>query len=236
LKIHLKCYNGRPSRVALLAEIRSLNQQSPCAEIADQTIRILHGLPEDLTDEERANIYVPDNNFQPHPIAHLLYNDIQDRHVLIHHDDFFLAHPKVDETLVTKLRMERLGLKFLYLKNPGIDMGEQLTTRIRNVLAEYTEHQIFTEFLANAADAEASDFGILVDEFQAPDSMLLSSAMAPFQSCPSLVIYNNGTFTDKDFEGIRRIGTGGKVGKTCTIGQFGLGALSMYHFTEVSRY
>jgi hypothetical protein len=213
-----------------------LGQQPPCAEIAEQTICILQELPKDLTDEERAGIIVPDSHGELYPIARLLYNDIGYRHLLVTHDGFFLAHHKVDEKIADKLRMDRLGFKCLGLNDPHIDMGEQLTTRIRNVLAQYTEQQIFTEFLANAADAEATEFGILVDEYLAPNAKLLSSAMAPFQSCPSLVIYNNGTFTKKDFEGICRIGTGGKEGKTSTIGQFGLGVLSMFHFTEVSRH
>jgi len=59
--------------------------------------------------------------------------------LLVTHDGFFLAHHKVDEKIVDKLRMECLGFKCLSLNDPHIDMGEQLTTRIRNVLMQYTE-------------------------------------------------------------------------------------------------
>jgi sacsin len=58
--------------------------------------------------------------------------------------------------------------------------------------------------------------------------------MRELQLCPALIIHNNSTFSDRDFKGILRVGTGGKRGRMDTIGQFGLGSLVMFHFTEVS--
>jgi hypothetical protein len=57
--------------------------------------------------------------------------------------------------------------------------------------------------------------------------------MQKFSSCPSLVVYNNEKFSDQDFKGICQTSVGGKEGRSNTIGQFGLGALTMFHFTEV---
>jgi len=113
-------------------------------------------------------------------------------------------------------------------------MGEALTSRIRGVLVNYSAEQAFTEFLANAADAKATTFGITLDEQPVVPSGVLSLAFEPLQSRPSLVIYNNSVFTEQDFEGILNVGLGGKTDKSDTIGQFGLGALSMFHFTDVS--
>jgi len=115
-----------------------------------------------------------------------------------------------------------------------LDMGEDLVTTIRNRLREYTDSQLLLEFLANASDAGATEFKILHDEQDTPDtSQLLSKNCQSFQHVPALVIYNNSIFTDEDFSGILRTGIGGKAGKRDTIGHFGLGALTMFHITEV---
>ncbi len=193
---------------------------------------LLKALPPNLTEEERAEILVPDTYCNLRPSKDVFFNDIGDR-ACLEAGDVILAHPRLDEHIAKRLHMSRLGLKFLHLKNPGLDMGEKLTTTIRNVLKQYTEQQTLTEFLANASDAGASNFKILVDDCQAPVDHLLSPSMAPFQRCPALIIFNDSVFTQKDFDGICRTGVGGKEGKTNTIGQFGLGALSMFHFTEV---
>ena len=46
----------------------------------------------------------------------------------------------------------------------------------------------------------------------------------------SLVVHNDGIFSRQDFMGILQTSIGGKRGRT---GVIGLGALSMFHFTEV---
>lgn len=217
----------------LTAELKKLKDLPPSSSTVDHALQILKALPLELTDTERAEILVPDSEYNLRPVIDVSFNDLGDRGYF-EAGDQCLAHPQLDDQTARLLRMKRLGLKSLGLDKPEVDMGENLTTTIRNVLKQYTEQQILAEFLANASDAGADELKVLIDNRYSPDSKLLSPAMAPFQSCPSLIIYNNGTFTQKDFEGICRTGLGGKEGKTNTIGQFGLGALSMFHFTEVS--
>lgn len=60
--------------------------------------------------------------------------------------------------------------------------------------------------------------------------------MQSLVEAPTLVIYNNSVFTDVDFRGICETSVGGKRDLTGTIGQFGLGAATMFYFTEVSYY
>ena len=113
-------------------------------------------------------------------------------------------------------------------------MHEDLTRRISNVLKQYSVEQMFNEFLANAADAGASEYNILIDANQtAPCTNLLSPSMSEMQALPALAIHNNAIFQEKDWKGIRNIGVGGKEGRSDAIGRFGLGALSAFHFTEV---
>ena len=113
------------------------------------------------------------------------------------------------------------------------DIGEKLTTRISNVLRGYSEERSFLEFLANAIDAGASKFQVVLDESEHSTKALLISPNMSQLKGPALILYNNAVFTDADFTGIRRVGLGGKQNSSDSIGQFGLGALSMFHFTEV---
>jgi hypothetical protein len=188
-----------------------------------------------MSDEERSRLLVPNANCHLRPIACVYYNDLGPRACFVSLPDFVsVAHQSLPPELAKGLGMTFIGhsgLKSLLIDDH--DMGEALTSRIRNVLVQYTVEQAFTEFLANAADAKATTFGILLDDQPFAGSHLLSPELAEIQSRPSLVIYNDAVFDDKDFNGIRNVGVGGKVGKSNAIGQFGLGALSMYHFTEV---
>ncbi|KAJ6602456.1 hypothetical protein DFH09DRAFT_968836 [Mycena vulgaris] len=223
----------RPSSSVLVAELKMLEQKSLIQDVVDQAISILAVLSEDLQSVKRTDILVPDSNGVLRPVSDVYFNDVGERACLIDPGQNYLAHPMLSDELSKRLMMGRLGFKSVEL-TPGVDMGETLTTTIRNVLKQYPEQAICNEFLANASDAGATKFGILVDERPGPVDKLLSQAMTPFQNCPSLVIYNSGVFTPKDFEGICRTGIGGKEGRTNTIGQFGLGVLSMFHFTEMA--
>lgn len=211
---------------------------------------ILTVIAEDLKSVDRKDLLVPDSNAVLRPISDVYFNDVGDRACLIDPGKHYLAHPMLSDELSKRLLMDRLGFKSVEL-TPGVDMGETLTTTIRNVLKQYSEQQICNEFIANACDANATKFGILVDERPGPVDKLLSSALAPFSNCPSLVFYNSGVFTPKDFEGICKTGIGGKEQRPNTIGQFGLGVLSvsktmqffnsrlifffqMFHFTEMA--
>ncbi|KAF7297128.1 BTB domain-containing protein [Mycena indigotica] len=224
----------RPSAGFLVAHLRALESVSASRDITDEAIALLSVIAEDLKSVDRAQVLVPDNNGTLRPISEVFFNDVGDRAFLIDVGKRYIAHPKLSDELSKRLIMDRLGFSSVEL-TPGIDMGETLTTTIRNTLKQYSEAQIINEFFANACDAEANKFGVLIDDFGgSKTNKLLSAGMAPFVNCPSIVIYNNGKFTAKDFEGICRTGIGGKADKTNTIGQFGLGALSMFHFTEMA--
>ena len=51
------------------------------------------------------------------------------------------------------------------------------------------------------------------------------------QQAPALVFYNNKTFTDDDWRGIRSIYTSVKRDDPLKIGRFGLGFKSVFHLT-----
>ena len=189
-----------------------------------------------MSDEARAAVLIPDVDCILRPVSEIFFNDIAERASLIPTENHFVAHHQVDDTLATKLNLARLGLKFVDLNIPGVDMGEKPLTTVRNTLRQYPEKQFVTEFVANACDANATKLTLLINEVCSTANetpRLLSPSMQKFSTCPSLVIYNNAKFSDQDFKGICQTSIGGKEGKSNTIGQFGLGALTMFHITEV---
>ena len=53
---------------------------------------------------------------------------------------------------------------------------------------------------------------------------------------PALLVYNNGVFSDEDFESIQSIGDSKKRGQLAKTGRFGIGFNSCYHLTEVPTF
>ena len=118
-------------------------------------------------------------------------------------------------------------------------MREDLSSRISSVLLSYTKEQAFMEFLANAADARATEFGVTLDAIQhhPPENhQFISPSLKGLCSQPSLIICNNGLFSSSDWKEICNVGSSNKQENTdgkLRIGRFGLGSLSMFYFTEV---
>jgi sacsin len=76
---------------------------------------------------------------------------------------------------------------------------------------------------------------VCLDERQHGTSSLAYEKLAPFQG-PALLVFNNSTFREADFESISRIGDSVKreqVGKT---GRFGVGFNSVYHLTDMPSF
>lgn len=227
----------RPSKETILDHLRTLYTSrftdTMNRRVTQGLIQLLTWLPQ-LAPEERNLLFIPDVNGALRPFAYLCYNDVGPRASLIDIGVNSLVHPDISPGLANDLGLRRLGLMSLQSQSDeDLDMGEDLMTTIRNRLREYTDSQMLLEFLANASDARAAEFNVLLDQQTAPMRTLLSPRCAEFQRVPALVMHNNSVFTDNDFRGILRTGKGGKSGRKDTIGQFGLGALTMFHITEV---
>ena len=140
----------------------------------------------------------------------------------------------IDDTLARALGLQRLGLKHAHLQTLGEDMGVTPATVVGLTLAQYTEKQFLPEFLANAHDAGASKLIIIINKYVSVEGNFLSPALETLHNAPSVMVYNDREFSESDFEGICRTHIGGKANNRDSIGQFGLGALTMFHITEVS--
>jgi len=220
-----------------------------CNGSVRQIVTLLRALrPEELTGAERTVKFVPDSNGTLYAPTELLYNDLGTNATKVSiPETAAFSHKDVDYDTAILLGLRLLSSLEIQEgdeDDDDEDMHEDLTERISGVLLQYTKEQAFLEFLANAADAKATKFGIYLDQMtrRSQVSSFLTPAMGQLQQGASLIIYNDGVFSKKDWKGIRRVGTGGKrmeneEGNTnnrdATIGRFGLGALSMFHFTEV---
>jgi hypothetical protein len=214
-----------------------VNSESSTACVSD-AIALLRSLdPLQLPTSEQSRLLAPDADGHLRPVSQLFYDNLgARRHLFIPPDNQYKVHPKLDQELAAAIGvpfLSSLTLKRLDLgQNEG--MHEDVGTRISNTLLQYTIEQAFNELLANACDAGATNFGMLLDERSHSQENLLSENMVELQG-PGLIVHNDATFSSDDFVGIRRVGIGGKRSMPNTIGRFGLGSLSLFHFADVSR-
>jgi hypothetical protein len=231
---------NRPSAEVLLACMTDLPAHLDTRTLR-QCVSLLEALLSyELTNEQTSQLRIPDRSGTLQSPNQVWFNDIQHRVTELElPSDMFPAHPRITEDLARAFHLaflSELSLGALIDEDSDEDMEEMLTTRISSVLRQYTEDRALLEFVANAVDAGAYNFTIIVDEAtHRSRGDFLTSRMAELQG-PALVIFNDAIFKDKDWRGIRRVGLGGKIDDPDSIGRFGLGALSVYHFTDVSRF
>ncbi|KAL0062525.1 hypothetical protein AAF712_010564 [Marasmius tenuissimus] len=220
-----------PAMLSVLQGLKEVKGGRP-ESIARRAITLLECMPSALPPDQKQQLMIPDNTCVLHPIEDVVYRDVDGP--MLFDTDLHFAHPLINHTLAAKLEIPFLGHRALNIENlADYDMEEKLTTKINNTLTQYSSQQLLTEMLANAIDAGASRFGVFVDDSVAGTENLLSPSMAVFQKRPSLVVWNDATFSQGDFKGICNLGMGGKHDRSDSIGQFGLGALTMFHVTEM---
>jgi sacsin len=170
-----------------------------------------------------------------------------------------LTHPDIPLRIIKELGIEKLSERLLkgLLEIADIDdedefdQREQVTSRIVDTLDRYPVNTTFGEYLANADDTEgASEISWLLDERDHPCKLLLTPELMNFQG-PALLVHNDGgkcssrvfffhrangfplVFSEDDFKGFKNVGEGSKRDDQGTIGQFGRGSQTMYHWTDV---
>ena len=156
-----------------------------------------------------------------------------EEHSLIHNSvptkiAILLGVPKLSACLLSSE-----SLDFEYEKSGP---NEPVTTRIHNILEDYKEGvSVFKELIQNADDAGASKVCFLVDWRFGPTNKLLSQGMSECQG-PALWAYNDGLFSDSDFENINKLAGATKKQDMSTIGRFGLGFNAVYNLTDVPSF
>ncbi|KAF9035263.1 hypothetical protein BJ165DRAFT_1511055 [Panaeolus papilionaceus] len=240
LLIHLGCMD-KPNVSSILLKLTYLKDLPPSLDVVKSAVILLGCLPAGMSEYEREAVFIPDITMVFQLPINILFNDIGDKEWLIP-DHGPLTHPLVTEVLANRLGLQPVGLQYADLDTDDIQMGVDPLIQVQKVLEAYTEGQFLTEFVANAVDAGATSFKLFLEEgVRSTDAqnnrslqVLSPSSMQSLVEAPTLVIYNNSVFTDVDFRGICETSVGGKRDLTGTIGQFGLGAATMFYFTEMA--
>ncbi|ERF72113.1 hypothetical protein EPUS_02904 [Endocarpon pusillum Z07020] len=151
-----------------------------------------------------------------------------------------IVHPKVSRSVADRLMVEPLSVLLMNgvlgitdLDDDEFCQREEVADGIRDTLERYTRESTFHEYLANADDCgTASETNFLIDPNTYDTKYLLTKELGDLQG-PSLLIHNNGVFTEENFEGLKRVGRGSKRDDPNSIGKFGRGSQTMYHWTDV---
>ena len=152
-------------------------------------------------------------------------------------EEYMLVHDRVAH-LAPKLGLNPLSDHLDITEDVFEDAGqhEPLITRLSNILKEYKDGlTIIKEMIQNADDAEATEVNILYDARQHTTEKLLFKGMGDSHG-PALVVHNNSTFTNEDFESITKLAGATKANKPLKIGKFGVGFCSVYHITDVPSF
>ncbi|XP_048373918.1 sacsin-like [Sphaerodactylus townsendi] len=103
---------------------------------------------------------------------------------------------------------------------------------LQSILRKYPDGgQILKELVQNADDAGATEVTLLYDERTFGTERIFSEGLASAQG-PALLAYNDGLFSEADWDGIQSPGLSHKVDDPSTVGRFGLGFNSVYHITD----
>ncbi|ESN91189.1 hypothetical protein HELRODRAFT_182161 [Helobdella robusta] len=110
-----------------------------------------------------------------------------------------------------------------------------LIQNLKNILEQYPDDgQILKEIIQNAEDAKASKVVFLIDmqTYGTNPKKLFCPELAMHQG-PALYAYNDAILADKDWDGIRKLGSSNKVDDPLQVGRFGLGFKSVFHLTDL---
>ncbi|KAH9483420.1 Sacsin [Psilocybe cubensis] len=187
-------------------------------------------------------IYLPCENGQAHPANDVYFQDVKSRFLSSAVQGKFAVHSSISSALA-----KSLGIPLLSSIALGDDddedneeqeeqMGEDFVTRIKGFLRDYDPKYAITEFIANADDAWAKKFSLLLSNGVARSvrERVVSPQIQRLLDWPFLALHNDAKMSPKDMSGILKVGTGGKGRNMDTHGRHGLGALNFYYFTDVA--
>ncbi|KAI6661491.1 Sacsin-like [Oopsacas minuta] len=198
-------------------------------------IKLINETIEVKDDENFEGIFLLTENNNLKLSSSLYINDVpwvefteEERESLVNHR----ITTKVSHKLGAKSKMDTL------YEQEWEEFGqhEDMSKRIDNLLREFPlDVTIFKELIQNADDAEATEVVFILDSQEYGQRSLCPSDYKSnwrnLQKTPSLLVYNNKSFSLDDLIGIQAVGIGGKEGKN-TIGRFGLGFNSVFHLTR----
>ena len=200
---------------------------------------------EDENQLKDAEIYVPDECGIMKLSSHLYYNDAptvdkldEYRGSFVHKDITRDTARIIGVKMVVAEVLKNLQSKEKFPFSSAFGQKEELITRIKNILEEYSgKIDVFKELLQNADDSGASEFHVLLDKrsFSHHRNRVLNNK-SHFILGPALVAANNKSFSEKDYKGLQSLGTGSKRDDDKTIGKFGIGFNTVYEYTDTPMF
>ena len=238
--------------IAVLESISKdyLNEPLP-KELLQFVIAVLKPISNKISSDSNVAVLLPDQEGVLRPASEMTCDGNIKEANLPMFDELSRKHYSTHEDIPRKLALDLGAYTILeYLMKDledvnflgGIDFGpyEEIVDRLNGILKKYpADMSIFREFIQNADDAQATEIVFVLDHrVNHPNNKLLCDMdkWKTLQSTPALCIYNNRPFSEKDIEGISRLGRGGKGDTPDTIGRFGIGFNVAYHLTDCPSF
>ncbi|XP_078349603.1 sacsin-like isoform X1 [Oculina patagonica] len=192
---------------------------------------------EDTLSSFSGELPLPNADLVLKPVGELAINDAP---WMPHQEPTKCVHSDISAILAHRLgaitvREEKLNK---YSHNIGRPFGqsERLTDRLNKVLVSYPcDVGILKEIIQNADDAGATEVHFVHDPRQHGTTRVLSERWKDLQG-PALCIYNDCAFTERDIEGIQRLGIGSKTDSPEKTGKYGIGFNAVYHVTDCPSF
>ena len=230
--------------LAALEKMKNQFQENPidknCEVLLEDIFTILKSV-QDTQNWVCKVVYLPSEKLILHQSKDLAYNDAgwapKD-------EDYHYVHNNIPRHMAELLGVRLVRSKMLdqfVSKNvhfPGVEFGqrEELTRRIQDIIRDYPfDITLLKELLQNADDAKAKKLYIILDKRTHSKKSLISENWQKLQG-PSLLVWNDSIFSDKDLKGIQEVGLGSKRSEPQTIGQYGIGFNVVYHLTDCPSF
>ncbi|XP_036793227.1 sacsin isoform X1 [Oncorhynchus mykiss] len=190
-----------------------------------------------IPDENQDDCLIPDGSGVLKPSNQLYFNDSPWMEVS---ENVTLCHKKISRAIalyfgVNTTRHHTLQKHSVENFSPFAEefgQHEELTVRIKNIIAAYpSKKDILKELIQNADDAEATEIHFVLDKRNHSTERTFGERWHPLQG-PALCVYNNQVFSEADLRGIQQLGEGGKHNIPGKTGKYGLGFNSVYHLTD----
>lgn len=234
--------NPKPSLEDLMKVQQAISNLDNGEIVQDEHLNIIKNILEiasrSFGPEDLVAVQIPDSKRKLTPLADIVHGDAG---ITIKGAELHYTHPALSAELVKRLGIESLRERAVRLQVAIEDEDEdeyvpreELTTIIRDTLTRYPITATFSEFLANAEDCSATKISWILDDCGTShfsDQDLMTAELKVLQGS-ALFCHNDSVFTEKDFEGYKDIGRGGKQADDTSIGLFGRGSMTMYHFTD----
>ncbi|XP_022789409.1 sacsin-like [Stylophora pistillata] len=228
----------------VISALYELDEEKRGKRLSTKEFKVSKSLLEEISEasdksfeKERGKIPLPDHNLFLQPAEKLAINDapwvVAKSGIDYVHKDLSidLAHRLGAIDIRTK-KLDRISRAI------GREFGqrEDLTDRLKGILKAYPcDVGVLKELVQNADDAGATEIHFIVDPRNHPTNQLLSNNWKELQG-PALCVYNNRPFSEKDLEGIQRLGIGSKADDPSKTGQYGIGFNAVYHLTDCPSF